>query len=387
MRLISLFMVLFVFSCNPPKDKSIVVGAEQADLYLPLLNGKNVGVVANNTALVHNQHLVDFLLSKQISIKKIFAPEHGFRGNTSAGKDISDGIDTKTGIPIFSLYGKNTKPSVESLEDLDVIIFDIQDVGCRFYTYISTLHFVVEACAENNIPLIVLDRPNPNGDYIGGPIRKEEFISFVGMDPIPVVHGCTIGEYAKMVDGEQWTSTNKKCDITVIPVKNYNHKIKYSLPVKPSPNLPNDLSIRLYPSLCMFEATDVSVGRGTEFPFQVLGSPKSNLREYSFTPKSIKGVSINPPHKDEECFGIDLRDINPIPEFTLKYFIELYKSYDNKEEFLTREKRLNKLMGDDDVFKQIVEGKTEKEIKKSWEADLNKYKQIRKKYLLYPDFE
>ncbi len=373
--------------CSVSESNSIVTGAGQPDKYLPLLKNKKVGLVVNNTSVIGNTHLVDFLLSKNIQIEKIFAPEHGFRGDASAGAKIKDGIDSKTGIKVFSLYGKTRKPTPEHLKNIDIIVFDIQDVGCRFYTYISTMHLVMEACAENGIPVIVFDRPNPNGDYVAGPIRKPEFKSFVGMDPIPIVHGLTVGELARMINGERWLDTNKKCDLTVIKVKNYTHSTKYELPVRPSPNLPNYRAVRLYPSLCFFEATSVSVGRGTNFPFQAIGGLQPNLGNFVFTPRSIPGVAINPLNKDKKCYGIDLRKLNKIPTFTLKYFIEFYSRYKNKNEFLTREKWLNKLAGTDDFIKQIRANKTENEILQSWQPELNRYKKIRKKYLLYPDFE
>lgn len=385
-NILLVFVFLFI-NCNASEKKQVVVGAEQPDLYLHLFGGKQIGLVVNNTSLVNKVHLVDFLLSKKVQVKKIFAPEHGFRGDVSAGGKVEDGIDTKTGLPVLSLYGKNKKPSGEQLSGLDMVVFDIQDVGCRFYTYISTLHLVMEACAENNIPLVVFDRPNPNGDYVAGPIRKEGFESFVGMDPIPIVHGCTVGELAKMINGENWLQANKKCSLTVIPVKNYNHTTLYSLPVRPSPNLPNDLAIRLYPSLCFFEATSISVGRGTDFPFQVLGGLQENLGKFTFTPKSIPGVAINPLNKDKKCYGIDLRTLNETPKFTLKYFLEFYEKYDKESDFLTRERWLNLLAGTDDLIAKIRAGKTETEILKSWQPELDAFKKLRKKYLLYPDYE
>jgi len=384
---ILLLSMILLLNCSASDNKKIIVGAEQPDLYLSALQGKKIGLVVNNTSKVEDVHLVDFLLSKNIEITKIFAPEHGFRGDVSAGGEVEDGIDVKTGIPVLSLYGKNRKPTSEHLSGLDLVVFDIQDVGCRFYTYISTLHLVIEACAENNVPLLVLDRPNPNGDYVAGPIREKGFESFVGMDPIPIVHGCTIGELAQMINEEGWQQAGKKCDIEVIPVKNYTHSMLYSLPEKPSPNLPNDLSIRLYPSLCFFEATSVSVGRGTEFPFQVLGGLKKDLGNFEFTPKSIPGVAVSPLNKDKKCYGIDFRNLNEIPPFTLKYFIQFYKKYENKEDFLTRENWLNLLAGTDSLIKQIREGKSEEEIIKSWQPALDEYKKLREKYLLYPDFE
>jgi len=364
-----------------------IVGAAQTDLYLSLLKNKNVGLVINNTSTVGDKHLVDILLEEGVSVKKIFAPEHGFRGDVDNGGEVTDGVDEVTGLPVFSLYGDNRKPSAEQLSDIDVMIFDIQDVGCRFYTYISTLHMVIEACAEYEVPLLVLDRPNPNGDYVAGPIRKEGFESFVSMDPIPIVHGCTVGELAQMINGEHWHSADKSCEITVIPVKNYDHKTSYSLPVKPSPNLPNDLSVRLYPSLCFFEATSVSVGRGTDFPFQVIGGTDQSLGSFKFTPRSIPGVSDNPLHKDEQCYGIDLRNEKEVPTFTLKYFLDFYHHFSNEKDFLTRERWLDLLAGTDDLIKQIREGKTEEEILLNWEPELNTFKELRKKYLLYTDFE
>ncbi len=381
-------MLLLLTSCTQAERvQNPIVGAAQTEQYLPLLRAKNVGLVVNHTSRIDDKHLVDVLLEKEIQVKKIFAPEHGFRGNVANGGEVVDGVDVNTGLPIVSLYGENRKPTPEQLQDIDVMVFDIQDVGCRFYTYISTLHLVLEACAENDVPVVVLDRPNPNGDYIAGPIRKEGFESFVGMDPIPIVHGCTVGELAQMINGEGWYEEPVKCDLTVIPVKNYDHKTRYSLPVAPSPNLPNDLSVRLYPSLCFFEATSVSIGRGTNFPFQVIGGPNKELGTFEFTPRSIPGVSDNPPNKDETCYGIDLRELKEVPIFTLQYFLDFYHKYQNEEDFLTRENWLNLLAGTDDLIKQVREGKTEAEILESWKPELEKYKQQRKKYLLYPDFE
>ncbi len=365
----------------------IITGAEQPENYLPLIQNKKVGLVVNNTSVVKNVHLVDFLLSKNIKVEMIFAPEHGFRGDASAGEVIKDGVDSKTGIPVISLYGQTKKPTTEHLKNLDILIFDIQDVGCRFYTYISTLHLVIEACAENNLQLIVLDRPNPNGDYVAGPVLKPGFESFVGMDPIPIVHGCTVGELANMINGEKWHKANKSCDIKVVPVKNYTHSTKYELPVRPSPNLPNYLSVRLYPSLCFFEATSVSVGRGTDFPFQVLGGLNKNLGDFKFTPKSIPNVAVHPLNEGKECYGVDLRSLKVVPNFTLKYFIDFYNRYENNKDFLTRESWFNTLAGTDELLKLIRSGKSESEILAQFKPDLEKYKVLRKKYLLYPDCE
>lgn len=388
LKIIVLVILLIPFKVySVPENNRIVTGAEQPAKYLSLLKNKKVGLVVNHTSMVGEIHLVDFLLSKGIRVEKIFAPEHGFRGDASAGEKIEDGVDKKTGIPVFSLYGKTRKPTKEHLKNLDVVVFDVQDVGCRFYTYISTLHLVMEACAENSLPLVVFDRPNPNGDYVAGPILEPKFQSFVGMHPIPIVHGLTIGELANMINGEKWCCTDKECDLRVIRVKNYTHSTKYELPVKPSPNLPNYLSVRLYPSLCFFEATSVSVGRGTEFPFQVLGGLNPDLGNFQFTPKSIPGVAANPLNKGKVCYGVDLRGLDGIPKFSIKYFMDFYSRYEKEKEFLIREQWMNKLAGTSNLIKQIREGKSEEEIVESWQPGLIKYKKMRKKYLLYPDFE
>lgn len=368
-------------------QNQILTGAEQSNLYLPILKGKNLALVVNPTSRIGDQHLVDFLLSKKLTIKRIFAPEHGFRGEAGAGELIDNSKDRDTGIPIISVYGKNRKASKEQLAGIDIVIFDIQDVGCRFYTYISTLHYMMEACAENNITLLILDRPNPNGDYIDGPILQAAFRSFVGMDPIPVVHGCTIGEMAQMINGEKWLANGIKVKLEIIKVANYTHSMKYEPPVRPSPNLPNYLAIRIYPSLCFFEATSVSVGRGTQFPFQVLGFPDPSFGTFSFTPQSMKGMELNPLQKDKKCFGDDQRDLKEIPNFTLSYFIDWLHKFKNKDEFLTRSQWFNQLMGNNHVLKLILEGKSETDIRKSWEAELADYGTIRQKYLLYPDFK
>lgn len=378
---------IFVGFYSIAAGNGIITGAEQPEKYLPLIQNKRVGLVVNHTSMVGDIHLVDFLLTKNVKVNKIFAPEHGFRGEASAGEEINDGIDSKTGIQIVSLYGQTRKPTTEHLKNLDVLIFDIQDVGCRFYTYISTLHLLIEACAENNLQLIVLDRPNPNGDYIAGPVLKHGYESFVGMDPIPVVHGCTVGELAKMINGEKWQKAGEDCDLKVVPVQNYTHLIKYELPESPSPNLPNYLSVRLYPSLCFFEATSVSVGRGTDFPFQVLGGLNKNLGDFEFTPRNIPGVALNPLNEGKDCYGIDLRTIKNIPKFTLKYFIDFYNKYENKSEFLIRESWFNTLAGTDKLLLLIRSGKSESEILSQFNNELDDYRLIRKKYLLYPDFE
>lgn len=380
-------LILFSISCGGKNTADFKTGAEQPEKYLPVLQNKKVGLVVNHTSRVGEIHLIDFLRSQQIEVAKIFAPEHGFRGDASAGEKIEDGVDSKTGIPVISLYGDTRKPLPEHLANLDILVFDIQDVGCRFYTYISTMHLVMEACAENNKPLVVFDRPNPNGDYVAGPVLKPGFESFVGMHPIPIVHGCTVGELAQMINGEGWLGANKKCDLSVIPVKNYSHKMSYSLPVPPSPNIPNDLAVRLYPSLCFFEATSVSVGRGTEFPFQVLGGLKPELGDFRFTPRSIPTAAVKPLNEGKICYGVDLRELDEIPQFTLKFFLDFYNKFEKEKEFLTRERWLNLLSGTDKLIHQIRQGLSEAEIVKSWQPELEEFKRMRKKYLLYPDFE
>lgn len=374
-QIICISLLLLTFSVNA---QNLKLGAERLDAYLPLIENKKIGVVGNQTSMIEGTHLVDSLLSLEIDIVKVFSPEHGFRGKADAGAKVEDGIDTKTGLPIISLYGKNKKPSVEQLQGIDILVFDIQDVGARFYTYISTLHYVMEAATEINIPLIVLDRPNPNGHYIDGPIREKGFESFVGMHPIPIVHGMTIGEYAKMINGEQWIST--KCDLTIIEMENYYHNMSYDLPIKPSPNLPNAKSINLYPSLCLFEGTTVSIGRGTEYPFQHFGAPylKSN---YSFTPKSGAG-SKYPKHENITCYGTDLRfQENQLTTINLNWLIDAYNQSKEKEDFFNN--FFDKLAGTDKLRLQIIEGKTAKVIKDSWQEGLNSFKKIRVEYLLY----
>lgn len=382
-----LVWIIIALSCSGQPTAAIKTGAEQPELYLSALQGKKIGLVVNHTAVAGPVHLVDYLRENNIDIVRIFTPEHGFRGNAAAGEKIKNQTDPRTGIPLFSLYGDTRKPTPEALADLDFLVFDIQDVGCRFYTYISTLHLVMEACAENKKPLIVLDRPNPNGDYIAGPILESRFQSFVGMHPVPVVHGCTVGELAQMINGEKWMRTSRTCDLTIIPVANYDHSMKYSLPVPPSPNLPNDLAVRLYPSLCFFEATSVSVGRGTAFPFQVLGAPDPDLGTFSFTPVSIPGAALSPPHEGKMCYGVDLRELEEVPRFTLDFFLRFYRHFDEEENFLTNERWLNLLAGTDKLIQQIREGLSGQEIMESWNPQLERYKHMRKKYLLYPDFD
>jgi len=364
--------------------KQLLTGAEQYKLYLPLLKNNKVGLVVNQTARVRDMTLVDFLLSHDVTVCKVFAPEHGFRGDADAGEHIKNAKDVRTGLPIISLYGKNKRPTAETLRNIDIMIFDIQDVGVRFYTYISTLHYVMDACAEHKIPLIILDRPNPNGSYVAGPVLDTDFSSFVGMHPIPVVHGLTIGELAKMINGEGWLTKQRVCELTVIPVSGWEHSQPYSLPVKPSPNLPNDLSIQLYPSLCFFEPTAISIGRGTYFPFQVIGYPDISQGTFSFMPQSIDGMSGNPKYSDTTCYGEDLRKLELAPPFTLKYLIEFYRKNPDKENFFKNERFFNLLAGNDILIKQIKQKIPEQEIIDSWQQDLDIYKHQRKKYLLYP---
>ncbi len=372
---------------QPITNHQIITGAERLDILLPLLKDKKVALLVNQTSMVGSTHLVDTLLSYKINIKKIFAPEHGFRGSADAGEHVRDSVDAKTRIKIISLYGDKKKPSAEDLKDVDVMIFDIQDVGVRFYTFISSLHYLMEACAENNKELIVLDRPNPNGWYVDGPVLKKEFQSFVGVDPIPVVHGLTVGEYSQMVNGEKWLPIGEQCSLKVVECLNYNHTISYSLPVKPSPNLPNDAAIYNYPSICYFEGTDISVGRGTDYPFQMIGAPSITVRNFSFHPESKPGAK-NPPHLNQVCFGFDLRRVNTSKgEINLSYLLKTYAAFPDTSKYFLPNGFFDKLAGTGELRKQIIAGKTEEEIEASWKAELTEYKAKRKKYLLYKDFE
>lgn len=382
---------------------AIRTGAENSAKYLPLLKDKKVGVVTNQTGIVKYESIemiyvqdprikpqakltkkevsiVDFLLGQNINLQKIYAPEHGFRGTADAGELIKDGKDTKTGLPIISLYGNNKKPKSEQLEGIDVMVFDIQDVGARFYTYISTLHYVMEACAEANIPLVVLDRPNPNGSIVDGPVLETEYKSFVGMHPIPVLHGMTIGEYAQMINGEKWLSNSIQCKLTVIPCENYTRNMAYSLPVKPSPNLPNDQAINLYASLCLFEGTNVSVGRGTDKQFQIYGSPFLPKSDFSFTPSPNEGAK-EPLYNSKLCFGKDLSQTEKVTQLELKWLIEAYQKTSDKSKFFNS--FFTKLAGTKKLQQQIETGKSEEEIRASWQDGLEKFKEMRKGYLIY----
>lgn len=385
--LISLFVV-GVQAITPTKP-SLVLGAERMDVIVDLLKDKRVGLVVNQTSILEKQniHLLDALLARQVDVRKVFAPEHGFRGTADAGEEIDDSRDQKTGLPILSIYGKNKKPSAEQLADLDVLVFDIQDVGARFYTYISTMHYIMEACAENDKECIVLDRPNPN-DFIDGPILRKGFESFVGMHPIPILHGLTVGELARMINGEGWLkSPIDSCRLQVVTMENWRHGDPYWLPVKPSPNLPNDQSIRLYPSLCLFEATRVSIGRGTYFPFQVIGFPDMKYGTFTFTPISLPGFDTHPLQKDKECYGVDLREYPFEGGFTLSFFLDFYrKAGKDQATFFSRPQWFDSLTGSKETRLQIIRGLNEEEIRASWHDDLKAYKEMRAKYLLYPDF-
>lgn len=372
-------------------NEDVTVGAARFNLYLDQLGDKRVGIVGNQSSVVNHVHLVDTLLAYKVEIIKIFSPEHGFRGEADAGEKVNSEVDLKTGIPIVSLYGKHKKPTPADLSGIDVLLFDIQDVGARFYTYISTLHLVMEACAENNVKLLVLDRPNPNGFYVDGPVLDMKFKSFVGMHPVPIVHGLSIGEYAQMINGENWLSGTQKCDLTVVPCHNWDHSKFYKLPIKPSPNLPNMLSVYLYPSLCLFEGTVVSVGRGTDWPFQIIGHPLFSNSNFSFTPNPNFGAK-SPKLKGEKCNGINFTEsgLNVLQnqhQLQISWFIQFYKALNLKEKFFLSNNFIDLLAGDSSLKKMILKEASEAEIRQSWEPKLTEFKTIRKRYLLYDDFE
>jgi uncharacterized protein YbbC (DUF1343 family) len=389
-----LLLVCYLFasaSCGTPKNNfsgstdPIITGAERSDFYLPLLKDKKVGIVTNQTGIIRGSNnatvsIVDHLISNKIAVHKIFAPEHGFRGTADAGEHIVDGKDTKTGLPIISLYGNNKKPKPEQLAGIDVMVFDLQDVGARFYTYISSLHYIMEACAEKNIPLFVMDRPNPNGAIVDGPMLEKEFTSFVGMHPIPLLHGMTIGEYARMINGEKWLKNGVQCDFKVIHCLNYKRDMPYELPVKPSPNLPNAQAVNLYASLCLFEGTNVSVGRGTEKQFQIYGSPFLTNSDFSFTPIPNFGAK-EPVYKDQLCYGEDLTQIEKVKQLELKWLLKAYNSTSDKSKFFNE--FFTKLAGTKKLQQQIESGVSENEIRKSWEKGLQDFKKMREKYLIY----
>lgn len=389
MKVLSILFLIISISTSSFSQRLAkpIPAAQFTEEYLPFLKGKRIGMLVNQTSVVSNKHLVDTLLSLQQDIRKIYCPEHGFRGNADAGEKVNNTIDSATNLPIVSLYGNNKKPSKSDLDSIDLMIFDVQDVGVRFYTYISTLHYVMEACAENNIPLLILDRPNPNAHYIDGPILQKEYQSFVGMHPVPVVYGMTIAEYAKMINGERWLANGVECELIVIRNKAYTHQSLYTLPIKPSPNLADADAIALYPSLCFFEGTVISVGRGTYEPFKMIGHPQlENTYTYSFQPVSIEGMSKEPPYKNEICYGVDLRNYVSDSSFNrkqleLKWLIEMYKAYPDTSKFFN--KFFDKLAGNATLRSQILEGKSEEEIRMSWRRDLHKFNRTRRKYLLY----
>ncbi|HCL07557.1 MAG TPA: DUF1343 domain-containing protein [Flavobacteriaceae bacterium] len=399
----ALLFVMIVLSCgnsSPYQNKApLTVAANQLELYLPLLKNKRVGIVANQTSVIFkngsglglngglikndNTHLVDSLIKRDVSVVKVFAPEHGYRGRADAGEYVKGGVDLKTGLPIVSLYGENRKPNPNVLENLDVVVFDIQDVGTRFYTFVSTLNYMMEGCVALDIPLIVLDRPNPNGHYVDGPVLDLNYKSFVGMHAVPITHGMTLGEFAKMINGEHWLEDDLNCDLTVIPVANYNRKDAYMLPIPPSPNLPNQKAINLYPSLCLFEGTQVSVGRGTENQFQIFGSPFLGDENYSFQfiPKPNFGAK-NPKHNAKTCYGKDLKNVDFLNEINLNWLIEAYENTTDKSSFFNS--FFTKLAGQTILQQQIEKGWSALEIKKSWQKDLEQFKILRANYLLYP---
>jgi len=391
--LLLIAIILFnILNINAQEDKKLilldaedaVVGASRTELYLPLLQNKNVGVVGNQTSIFNGTHLVDTLISLKVNVMKIFSPEHGFRGTADEGTHISSGVDEKTGLPIVSLYGKNKKPTAEQLQGIDILLFDLQDVGVRFYTYISTMTYVMEAAAENNVPVVILDRPNPNGFYVDGPVLESENSSFVGLHQVPVVYGLTIGEYAKMVNGEHWMKDSVQCELTVIPMGNYVRNAIYKLPVKPSPNLPNWQSVYLYPSLCFFEGTIVSVGRGTETPFQVYGHPQMT-DNYTFTPKTAPGHNA-PLYSNKECHGKCLLDYannfqNNEQHIQLQWLIDAHNQLKDDAKFFNN--YFEKLSGTKSLREMINNGFSEEKIRESWQEEINKYQKIREKYIVY----
>jgi uncharacterized protein YbbC (DUF1343 family) len=374
-----LFLCLLCFLQWSCAQGTFQFGAERTAIYFPLLEGKSIAVVGNQSSLIASTHLVDSLVNSRLDVVKVFSPEHGFRGTADAGAYIENGVDERTGLPIVSLYGSNKKPKAEQLAGIDVLLFDIQDVGARFYTYISTLHYVMEAAAEHNISVMVLDRPNPNGHYVDGPVLDTAFRSFVGMHPIPIVHGMTIGEYAQMINGEKWLKEGVECDLNVIPMTAYERYKPYDLPVKPSPNLPNAQAVNLYPSLCLFEGTTVSVGRGTLLPFQHYGAPYLKS-DYYFIPKSGEGAKY-PKHEGQKCFGIDLSKHKKLEQIDLSFLMNAYEQTEDKSTFFNA--FFDKLAGGNSLRISIVEGKSEEEIRKAWSDELEAFDKIRSTYLIY----
>ncbi len=392
LTVILVFLQLSLSSCNQQNDlqlihsDNIITGVQNTQIYLPLLLGKKIAVVTNHASRIGKTHIVDSLKSLKVNVVKIFSPEHGFRGKADAGEKIKNNVDSKTQLPVISLYGNHKKPTTEDFSGIDIVVFDLQDVGVRFYTYISTLTYVMEACAENNIPLIVLDRPNPNGFYIDGPILEPAFKSFVGLHPVPVVYGMTIGEYAKMVNGEGWLENNQVCDLTVVPLKDYSHNMIIELPAKPSPNLPNWESVYLYPSLCFLEGTIMSVGRGTDFPFQVFGHPDFMLGSFLFTPQPNEG-SKHPKYEGKQCNGSNVIGYannykNNPQQINLSYLINTYNMMKLRSDDYFND-YFNTLAGNDKLQKQIKAGMTEKDIRETWRESLEAFKKIRARYLMY----
>ncbi len=401
--LFKIYIFLLLLSCKPPQsvmaqttekyththDSSTVNGAERLNNYLPEIRGRKVAIVANHTSMVGNTHLVDTLLALNIQIVKVFAPEHGFRGIADAGEKVNTAIDEKTQLPIISLYGKNKKPTADQLKDVDVILFDIQDVGARFYTYISTMTYVMEAAAENGQQVIILDRPNPNGHYVDGPVLRSELKSFVGMHSVPIVHGMTVGEYAQMVNGEKWLANGIQCKLKVIPVEKYDHLTLYEVPIPPSPNLKTMSAIYFYPTTCLFEGTILSVGRGTDDPFTMAGHPEYRTYSYHFTPVSMPGAK-EPKFKNEICYGINfsnerIGDNEIISQLKIEWITEMYNSFENKDVFFTD--FFHQLAGNSSIKTEIINGTDASKIKASWKKEVDEFKKIRKKYLLYKDFE
>ena len=381
MKRFLIFTFIFSFILANAQTKC---GADKIEEILNIALNKRIALIVNQTSVTEcGTHIVDTLIARGVKINTIFAPEHGFRGDADAGESVKDGIDQKSGVKIISLYGKNKKPNAEQLSDIDLIIFDIQDVGARFYTYTSTMYYAMQSATEFGKEFLVLDRPNPN-DFVDGAMMDMSLKSFVGTLPLPIMHGLTVGELASMIKGENWGET-KSLNLKVIRVDGWQHGERYELKIKPSPNLPNAQSIALYPSLCLFEGTTISVGRGTYYPFQMIGAPDKNLGEFSFTPTPIEGFDKNPLHKGQTCYGIDLRE-EPEPQgFSLKYLIEMYKNSSNKEKFFNSNNFFEKLSGDGQLRSDVINGKTEQEIKARWEIELNRYKKLRNQYLLYPD--
>jgi uncharacterized protein YbbC (DUF1343 family) len=381
-QLIFIFLFASYLALAQSKNK-IITGAEQVNQLLPLLQNKAVALMVNQTSVIGQTHLVDSLLRLKVNVKKILAVEHGFRGKADAGENVNNAVDAATGLSVVSIYGskEKQKPTPEQLADVDVVIFDMQDVGVRFFTYISSMQYLMEACAENNKKVIVLDRPNPNGAYVDGPVLIPELKSFVGMNPIPILHGMTVGEMAQMINGEGWLAGGKKCDLHVLAMKNYDHKKKYSLLIKPSPNLLNDHAIALYPSTCLFEGTVISVGRGTKTPFEILGNPSLKNQPFQFKPESIDGMAKNPPFENKICYGVDLRT-QTIEGLSLTYLIRMYRAYPDKEKFFIP--YFDKLAGNKILKEQVKQGLSEEDIKDTWRKELSQFKAKRKKYLLYP---